>query len=305
MRQLGASRAWCRAARIAVVHTTRPLCEHLRAARRRARRVPVRIGNRRELNPDKSRAQIAMQRTRIACAHASSPTRAPRRERLDRERVPAHKIAMSRTASTSTASPRIRPRTVRRVVVGREPAAREGPRRPHRRGRRRAAPFPDAAVRDRWRRTGAGGACRARVGARRDPRVQLRRPSRRRAAAARGRRHLRAAVALGSVSQCAARSDGRRPADRDERRWRNARVDRRRPHGPARPARRCTRARRPHRPADGRRAALAAARRAPRATRRTHATRSIAWSPRSSASIFTSSRAAACSRPTTRGLAAS
>src|SRR5262249_44807257 len=52
---------WCRAQRIALVHTTELYSNIFGLPGAWLAQVRVRIGNRREINPDKSRAQIALQ----------------------------------------------------------------------------------------------------------------------------------------------------------------------------------------------------------------------------------------------------
>lgn len=61
---------WCRAERIAVVQTCELYGNIFALPFAAAAGVPVRIASRRELNPDKTRAQIALQRQVYRCSHA-------------------------------------------------------------------------------------------------------------------------------------------------------------------------------------------------------------------------------------------
>jgi glycosyltransferase involved in cell wall biosynthesis len=85
---------WCRERRLALVHTSELYSNVFALPAAAAARVPVRIGNRREINPDKTLGQIALQRAAYAFAHkvvANSRTAA---NRLLQERVPSHKVAI-------------------------------------------------------------------------------------------------------------------------------------------------------------------------------------------------------------------
>jgi glycosyltransferase involved in cell wall biosynthesis len=83
---------WCRARRIRVVQTCDLYANTFALPSAAAAGVRVRIGSRRELNPDKTRGQIALQRqayrfaTRVV---ANSPAAA---RQLDSEGVPRHRI---------------------------------------------------------------------------------------------------------------------------------------------------------------------------------------------------------------------
>src|SRR3954469_25314330 len=61
-RQLWAFAGWCRERRIAVLHTTELYSNIFGLPGAALGGVPVRIANRREINPDKSAGQIAAQR---------------------------------------------------------------------------------------------------------------------------------------------------------------------------------------------------------------------------------------------------
>jgi glycosyltransferase involved in cell wall biosynthesis len=117
-KHLWAFAKWCRANRIAVVHTTELYSNIFGLPGAALAGVPARIGNRRELNPDKSRAQIAMQRAAYACAHAVVANSRAAADRLIAEHVPSDKVAVvpngldfDRIVSRQVRS------TLRRVVV--------------------------------------------------------------------------------------------------------------------------------------------------------------------------------------------
>jgi glycosyltransferase involved in cell wall biosynthesis len=94
MKHLWAFAKWCRSNRIAVVHTTELYSNIFGLPGAALAGVPARIGNRRELNPDKSRSQIAMQRAAYACAHTIVANSRAAADRLVAERVPASKVAV-------------------------------------------------------------------------------------------------------------------------------------------------------------------------------------------------------------------
>jgi glycosyltransferase involved in cell wall biosynthesis len=68
LHQMRAFARWCRATDIALVHTVDIYANIFGLPAAAAARVPVRIGNRREINPDKSLAMIALQRAAYSCA---------------------------------------------------------------------------------------------------------------------------------------------------------------------------------------------------------------------------------------------
>lgn len=80
-----AFRRWCRSNRLAVLHTSDLYANIFGLPLAAAARVPVRIGSRRELNPDKTRAQLAAQRLAYSFAHrvVANSTAAARRLRLE------------------------------------------------------------------------------------------------------------------------------------------------------------------------------------------------------------------------------
>jgi glycosyltransferase involved in cell wall biosynthesis len=87
LQQLRAFVRWCRASDIALVHTVDIYANIFGLPAAAAARVPVRIGNRREINPDKSLAMIALQRAAYACAHRIIANSRAVAERLGREGI--------------------------------------------------------------------------------------------------------------------------------------------------------------------------------------------------------------------------
>src|SRR5260370_22329094 len=85
---------WCRQTHVSVVHTTELYSNIFGLPAAAMGRVPVRIGNRREINPDKSPAQIALQRAAYTCAHKVVANSRAAADRLMAECVPARKIAV-------------------------------------------------------------------------------------------------------------------------------------------------------------------------------------------------------------------
>jgi glycosyltransferase involved in cell wall biosynthesis len=93
-RHVWAFARWCRANHIAVVHTADLYANVFGLAGAALAHVPVRIGNRREINPDKSTAQIAMQRAAYTAAHKVVANSRAAADRLRFERVPERKVAV-------------------------------------------------------------------------------------------------------------------------------------------------------------------------------------------------------------------
>ena len=103
---------WCRAKRIAVVHTTEFYSNTFGLPGAALAGVPARIGSRRGLNPDKSRAQIALQRAAYACAHtivANSRAAAPSRAASAGSFISRPIRSASARASPVAASSPVRP----------------------------------------------------------------------------------------------------------------------------------------------------------------------------------------------------
>jgi glycosyltransferase involved in cell wall biosynthesis len=118
MRHLWAFASWCRERRIAVVHTTELYSNIFGLPGAALAGVPVRIGNRREINPDKSPAQIALQRAAYGCAHKVVANSRAAADRLRRECVPSDKIAVvANGLDFRTFRPRAAASRPRRVIV--------------------------------------------------------------------------------------------------------------------------------------------------------------------------------------------
>ena len=85
---------WCRTNRIAVLHTTELYSNIFGLPAGALAAVPARIGNRREINPDKTSAQVAAQRAAYAFSHKVVANSHAAADRLRWEHVPARKIAV-------------------------------------------------------------------------------------------------------------------------------------------------------------------------------------------------------------------
>jgi L-malate glycosyltransferase len=110
--------AWCRERSIALVHTTDLYANIFALPAAAMAGVPVRIGNRREINPDKSPAQIALQRAAYACAHVIVANSAAAGDRLATERVPRSRIRVVPNGIDLAAyTPSQHERPLRRIVT--------------------------------------------------------------------------------------------------------------------------------------------------------------------------------------------
>lgn len=117
-RQLWAFARWCRLRRIAVLHSTELYSNIFGLPGAALARVPVRIGNRREINPDKSVSQIVMQRAAYGVAHKVVANSRAAADRLRLERVPAYKIRIIANGLDLTCGERLDRRSPpRRIVV--------------------------------------------------------------------------------------------------------------------------------------------------------------------------------------------
>jgi glycosyltransferase involved in cell wall biosynthesis len=94
VRHLYAFAQWCRARRIAVVHATEFYSNIFALPGASLARVPARIGSRRGLNPDKSRAQLVVQRAAYSCADTIVANSRAAADRLIAERVPGDRVAI-------------------------------------------------------------------------------------------------------------------------------------------------------------------------------------------------------------------
>ena len=118
MRQALAFSRWCRAYGIAVVHTADLYTNIFALAPAAAAGVAVRIANRREINPDRTRGQLVMQRVAYQFAHKVVANCRAAADRLRRERVSARRVAMVSNGIDSCAYAVTRPRRpLRRVAI--------------------------------------------------------------------------------------------------------------------------------------------------------------------------------------------
>jgi glycosyltransferase involved in cell wall biosynthesis len=85
---------WCRHHAIAVVHTAELPANIFGLPPAALAGVPVRIGNRREVNPGRSTAEIALQRAAYACAHKVVANSRAAADRLLYERVAARDVVL-------------------------------------------------------------------------------------------------------------------------------------------------------------------------------------------------------------------
>jgi glycosyltransferase involved in cell wall biosynthesis len=83
---------WCRRHRVQVLQTCDLYANVFALPAAAIAGVPLRVGSRRELNPDKSDAQITLQRHAYRCAHAVVANSAAGRAVLEREGVAASRI---------------------------------------------------------------------------------------------------------------------------------------------------------------------------------------------------------------------
>jgi glycosyltransferase involved in cell wall biosynthesis len=90
--QMRAFARWCRSTGIAVLHTTDLYANVFGLPAAAAAGVPVKIANRREINPDKSFGLIALQRLAYGFASRVVANSQAAADRLRLERVPARKI---------------------------------------------------------------------------------------------------------------------------------------------------------------------------------------------------------------------
>jgi glycosyltransferase involved in cell wall biosynthesis len=91
---LRAFAAWCREQQILVVQATELPSNLFALPAARLAGVPVRVGARREINPNKSGLEIALQRSAYACATTVVANSQAAAERLRLEGVPHRKIAV-------------------------------------------------------------------------------------------------------------------------------------------------------------------------------------------------------------------
>lgn len=116
--QAAAFARWCRTHRIAVVQSCDLYANTFALPAAALAGVGVRIGSRRELNPDKSSGQIALQRQAYRCAHAIVANSNAAGRQLIAEGVPAERIRIiPNGVSLERFAPRVAPRPVSTVLT--------------------------------------------------------------------------------------------------------------------------------------------------------------------------------------------
>jgi L-malate glycosyltransferase len=110
--------AWCRQRRIAILHATDLYSNIFALPAAAAAGVPVRVGNRREINPDKPVGLIALQRASYTFAHGVVANSTAVAARLRHERVRAREISVIPNGIDVDAyTPRTRTGELRRIVT--------------------------------------------------------------------------------------------------------------------------------------------------------------------------------------------
>jgi glycosyltransferase involved in cell wall biosynthesis len=118
LHELGRFARWCRERRISVVHTGQLYSNIFGLTGAWLAGVPVRIGNRRNINPNQSFLHLAAQRVAYGFAHKIVANSTAAAARLRRERVPDRKIATIANGLDIDGFPAAPRRTPpRRVVV--------------------------------------------------------------------------------------------------------------------------------------------------------------------------------------------
>ena len=118
LRQARALSTWCRQHKLTVLHSADLYTNIFALPAAAAAGVPVRVANRREINPDKTSGQIALQRVAYSFAHRVVANSRAAADRLRLERVPQRKIDVIPNGidSHSFLPHAIRP-SLRRVIV--------------------------------------------------------------------------------------------------------------------------------------------------------------------------------------------
>jgi glycosyltransferase involved in cell wall biosynthesis len=118
LKQMRTFARWCRRTGIAVLHATDLYANVFALPAAAAAGVSARIGNRREINPDKSAGLIALQRAAYACATRVAANSQAAASRLRREGVPSRRIAVIPNGLDVEAfTPRALPDRLRRVIT--------------------------------------------------------------------------------------------------------------------------------------------------------------------------------------------
>jgi glycosyltransferase involved in cell wall biosynthesis len=116
--QMKAFSGWCRRTGVAVLHTTDLYANIFALPAAAAAGVPVRIANRREINPDKGAGLLALQRAAYACANRVAANSQAAADRLRREWVPEQRITLIPNGLDVDAfTPRLLPNRLRRIIT--------------------------------------------------------------------------------------------------------------------------------------------------------------------------------------------
>ena len=92
IRQAAAFARWCRRNGVQIVQSCDLYTNVFALPAAALAGVPVRIGSRRELNPDKTAAQIALQRLAYRCAHLVVANSSAARQQVEQEGVPSGRV---------------------------------------------------------------------------------------------------------------------------------------------------------------------------------------------------------------------
>jgi L-malate glycosyltransferase len=118
LRQMLSFARWCRRERIAVVHTCDLYTNVFGLPGAALARVPVRIGSRRELNPDKTPGQIRLQRVAYRAATRVVANSQAARQMLEAEGLAPGSIAViPNGVDLASYAPRKHPRRVRTLIT--------------------------------------------------------------------------------------------------------------------------------------------------------------------------------------------
>jgi glycosyltransferase involved in cell wall biosynthesis len=115
--QMVAFARWCRDRRIVVVHTSDLPSNVFGLPAAAFARVPARIGNRREVNPGRTTAEIACQRAAYTCAHRIVANCRAAADQLLAEQVPPRRVRVIHNGVEVHAHPPSARRAVLRRVV--------------------------------------------------------------------------------------------------------------------------------------------------------------------------------------------